>query len=334
MKLVKFTRSLLILCLASCVLSFFLISCVGGGKKNEQITTNNEQQKVNVPDFNQDSAYGYLKKQMDFGPRVPNTKAHDECADYFISKLKLYTPDVIVQTAQAKAYDGTILNIKNIIASFKKESNERVFICAHWDSRPFADKDPDQKNWKKPVPAANDAASGAAEMIELARLLHSALPQIGVDLIFLDAEDWGSYSDEDSWGLGSQYWAKNPHKQNYTARFGILLDMVGARNAIFTMEASSMHYAPDKMKKVWDIAAHCGYSDYFVEKETGAITDDHVYINKFLNIPTIDIIHYDPALPSGFFEYWHTTKDDMRAIDKHTLKAVGQTLLEVIYREQ
>jgi hypothetical protein len=333
MKLMLILKRLLFLVLVSFVLSLLLHSCGGCGTKNKQLITNNEQLNVNVPDFNQDSSYSYLQKQMDFGPRVPNTKAHDECADYFINKLKLYTANVFVQTTQVKAYDGTMLNIKNIIASFGKDTKDRIFICAHWDSRPFADKDPDPNNRKKPVPAANDGASGAAEMIELARQLHNSLPKIGVDLVFLDAEDWGDYNDENSWGLGSQYWAKNPHRQNYTAKFGILLDMVGARNAIFTMEASSMHYAPDIMRKVWNIAAHCGYSDFFVDKETGPITDDHIFINKFLNIPTIDIIHYDPALPTGFFEYWHTTKDDIRDIDKHTLKAVGQTLLEVIYRE-
>lgn len=331
MRLMLFMKNLLIL--VSFVLCLFLNSC-GGGKKEQPIKTTKEEANVNVPDFNQDSAYSFIEKQLSFGPRVPNTEAHEECAEYFVNKLKSYKTDVIVQNAQVRAYDGTLLIIKNIIASFGKETNDRILVCAHWDSRPFADKDPDPKNHKKPVPAANDGASGAAELIELAREFHNSLPKVGVDLLFLDAEDWGNYDDENSWGLGSQYWSHHPHKKNYTAKFGILLDMVGARNAVFTMEATSMHYAPDIIRKVWDIAARCGYSDYFVDRETGAVTDDHIYINKILSIPTIDIIHYDPDLPTGFFEYWHTTKDDIRDIDKHTLKAVGQTLMQLIYTEQ
>lgn len=316
------------------LLLFIISSCGGGGKKEQQKTTNVIEENINIPDFNQDSAYSFISTQMDFGPRVPNSEAHEKCANFIKDKFKSYTENVTVQTGQVRAYDGTILNIKNIIASFGKETNNRILICTHWDSRPFADKDSDPKNHKKPVPAANDGASGVGVIIELARQLHEKLPEVSVDLIALDAEDYGNYSDEDSWGLGSQYWAKNPHKKNYTAKYGILLDMVGAKNAVFTMEATSMHYAPDVMRKVWDIAAHAGYSNYFTESETGPITDDHEYINKFLKIPTIDIIHYDPAIPTGFFEYWHTTKDDMKVIDKQTLKAVGQTLMEVIYREK
>jgi hypothetical protein len=309
-----------------------LISC-GGCKQKPRTQSHEQKTNINAPSFNQDSAYKFVEQQLAFGPRVPNTDEHEKCADYFTNKLKEYTHEVIVQKAKVRAFDGTILDIKNIIASFNKESKDRIFICAHWDSRPWADKDEDAKNHKKPVPAANDGASGAAVMLEIARILHESQPKIGVDLIFLDAEDYGNYRDDDSWGLGSQYWAKHPHKSNYNAHFGILLDMVGAKNATFTMEESSMQYASDIMRKVWDIAAHNGYSDYFSTRQTGPITDDHVYINEYLKIPTIDIIHFDPDLPTGFFKYWHTTKDDINCIDEHTLKAVGQTLLYVIYSE-
>lgn len=312
-----------------------MYSCSGcePNKPTTAETQTKQEANLNIPDFEQDSAFKYIEQQLAFGARVPNTEAHKKCADYFINKFKTWTNDVINQTGEVRAYDGTILKINNIIASFKKESNDRVLLLAHWDSRPFADKDKIPANRKKPVPAANDGASGAAILMEIARQLHLSSPTVGIDIMLVDAEDYGDYNDEDSWGLGSQYWAKNPHKQNYSAKYGILLDMVGAKGAIFTMEASSMHYAPDIMRKVWDIAARSGYSDYFQQTETGAITDDHVYINKILNIPTIDIIHYDQSLTTGFFEYWHTTKDDINDIDKKTIKAVGQTLLTVIYKE-
>ena len=314
-------------------LAIILMSC-NGGIKQEPSAAAKIEENLNVPDFNQDSAYAYVAVQMAMGPRVTNTAAHEKCAEYMKEKLSTFTKDVIVQAGQVRAHDGTILNIKNIIASFGKDNPNRIMLCTHWDSRPWADRDEDPKNHKKPVPAANDAASGVGVLLEIARELHSRNPKIGVDIIMLDAEDWGDYNDEDSWGLGSQYWSRHPHKMNYSARYGILLDMVGAKNAIFTREATSMHYAPDIMRKVWDIAAHAGYGNYFQQRETSPITDDHEYINKILNLPTIDIIHYDPNLPTGFFPYWHTTKDDLSVIDKQTLKAVGQTLLEVIFREK
>ncbi len=313
-----------------------MFSCSGCRNKKAEPseTQQKEEAHINIPDFNHDSAYTFIEKQLAFGPRVPNTEAHSKCAAFFKEKLLAYTPDVIVQTGQVRTYNGTTLNIKNIIASFNKESNDRILLLAHWDSRPFADKDSDPANRKKPVPAANDGASGAAVLIEVARQMHLSAPAVGIDIMLVDAEDYGDYDNEDSWGLGSQFWAKKPHKLNYTAKYGILLDMVGAKNAMFTMEATSMHYAPDVMRKIWDIAAKAGYSDFFQQTETGAITDDHVYINQILNIPTIDIIHYDPSLSTGFFKYWHTTKDDINCIDKRTLKAVGQTLLAVIYSEK
>jgi hypothetical protein len=316
-------------------ISPILFSCNTGVKQDNKMANEPAiEDNVSVPDFNQDSAYAYIEKQMAFGPRVPETDAHKKCSEYFQIKLKEFTKDVLVQKGQVRTYDGKTLNINNIIASFNKESYVRILLCTHWDSRPFADKDKDPANHKKPVPAANDGASGVGVLMEVARQLHLSSPTVGIDIILLDAEDYGDYDNEDSWGLGSQYWAKNPHKQNYTARYGILLDMVGANNAIFTMEATSMYYAADIMRKVWNIAAQAGYSDFFSEKETGAITDDHLYINKFINIPTIDIIHYDPRHETGFFKYWHTLNDDIKIIDKKTLKAVGQTLLEVIYREK
>jgi Zn-dependent M28 family amino/carboxypeptidase len=315
-----------------------LFSCGGNGKSNKSGTdTTKSKINANIPDFNADSAYTYIDKQVAFGPRTPNSTAHSKCADYLISKFKTYSKNVIVQESKVKAFDGKILNFKNIIVSFFPENNNRIFISSHWDSRPFADHDPDVKNHTKPVPAANDGASGVGVIMEIARQLSKTPPPIGIDLILFDVEDYGQPENsnfpeqEDTWCLGSQYWAKNPHKTGYFAKYGILLDMVGAENATFTMEGTSMKYAPDVMKKVWDIAIRAGYSDYFLFSKTGELTDDHLYINTIAKIPTIDIIHRDSSTPSGFYKYWHTIKDDMNGINKNTLKAVGQTLLTVVY---
>jgi hypothetical protein len=319
------------------------VSCNNASRN--QTAGNEEKQKpvetLKIPPFNADSAYGYVKAQVDFGPRVNNSAAHEKCADYLVKKLKQYCADVTVQKGQVKAFTGAMLNFKNIIASFNPGTNDRIFLCSHWDSRPFADHDPDVKKHNTPIDGANDGASGVGILIEIARQLSLSKPAIGVDIIFLDAEDYGPPEDRkrnedttDWWGLGSQYWAKHPHKANYFAKFGILLDMVGAPNATFPEEAFSMQYAPGIVRNVWNIAGKLGYSGYFLFDEGGMITDDHLYINKIMNIPTIDIIHLDRNSNTGFYHTWHTTGDNMNSIDKTTLEVVGKTLMAVIANEK
>ncbi len=318
----------------SLILLFF-VSC-----QNNKPQKPEEQIKIEVPDFNSDTAYAMIQKQIDFGPRVSNSKANKKCALFLAQKLKSFIPNTIIQHGKMKAFDGTILDVQNIIASYNPENPNRIMLCSHWDSRPFSDNDKDKSNWNKPVPGANDGASGVGILIEIARQLRLNKPVVGVDIILFDAEDYGAsktYKNslvEDDWCLGSQYWSLNPHKPNYTARYGILLDMVGATDAIFCMERNSMFYASDIMRKVWNTANDIGYANYFIFQETSPITDDHFYINTIRKIPTIDIIHHDTSSGTGFFPYWHTTLDDMSQIDKNTLKAVGQTLLTVIYNEK
>ncbi len=317
----------------------FFVSCKDSKKKTEERKPEVIAKKVEIPGFNADSAYYFTEKQVAFGPRVPNTKAHEMCSEYLVSVLQKYCKDVKVQSFQAKAWDGTLLKGKNIIAAFNPESNNRIFFSSHWDSRPYADYDADEKNHRKAILGANDGAAGVGILIEIARLFNQTHPNIGVDLILFDLEDYGEPKGsvdkgEDNWCLGSQYWANNPHKPGYFAKYGILLDMVAAKNAVFTMENTSMYYAPDIMKMVWDIANSLGYSHYFSSEQTGGLIDDHLYINKIAKIPTIDIVHHDPTTASKFFPYWHTIKDDMSNIDKSTLMVVGNTLLTVAYGEE
>jgi Zn-dependent M28 family amino/carboxypeptidase len=271
-----------------------------------------------------------------------NSSAHDQCEQYIISKFKAFGMTVTPQKATLAGYDGTKLASTNIIASYKPELTTRILICAHWDSRPWADNDPDKKNHKKPVMAANDGASGVAVMMEMARIInHDKKLNIGVDFICLDAEDWGTpqwsneQDDGDSWALGAQYWASNPHKKGYEARYGILLDMVGGQGAQFYQEGMSKQFAQTIVDKVWNAASAIGYGSYFPTGEGGMITDDHIPINKKANIPTIDIIPYYPdCKQSSFGPTWHTVSDDMAHIDKNTMKAVGQTVIQVLYSEK
>ncbi|MCU4165543.1 M28 family peptidase [Carboxylicivirga caseinilyticus] len=319
-------------------LLFFACSSPKGGDSSSKSSV--EAKKVATPFFNADSAYAYVEHQVNFGPRVPNTPEHKACAEYLAAEMKRFGADVIVQEAEVRAFDNTVLEAKNIIAQFNPELNNRLLLFAHWDSRPFADHDPDKSKRDQPIDGANDGASGVGVLMELARLIGLAGHNLGIDIIFFDAEDYGQPDhrdlpyQEDTWCLGSQYWGKYPHKEDYYARYGILLDMVGAKDALFYHEGFSLQNAPDLVKRIWNTAADLGYSNYFVSERGGTITDDHVYVNKYRRIPCVDIIQFNPASNSSFGDYWHTHADDMSNIDKKTLKAVGQTLLEVIYQEK
>jgi hypothetical protein len=317
----------------------WLLACSGGGgRSNSGLVSDQERKKVDVPVFNKDSAFAFVKKQVDYGPRVPNTEAHRLTAQWLSETLGRFSDTIVVQQARVRAFDGTILNISNIIASFDLDNRSRVLLCAHWDSRPFADFDPDPANHYKPILGANDGASGVGVLLEIARLLSEQRPAIGIDIVLFDAEDYGQHEAfsgyaEDSWGLGSQYWSKNPHRPDYNARYGILLDMVGASGAQFRREGFSMMYAPNIVRKVWGLAKRIGYGSYFVDRDGGYVTDDHYYVNTIRNIPTINIIHQEDGSRHGFFPQWHTIEDNMDVIDVNTLKAVGQTVLTVIFEE-
>jgi glutaminyl-peptide cyclotransferase len=294
------------------------------------------------PAFNADSAYIFCKQQCAFGPRTMNSEAHNRCANYIQTKFENYGCTVIRQNATLKGYDGTSLKSTNIIASYRPELTTRILICAHWDSRPWADNDPDSTKWHEPIMAANDGASGVAVMIEIARQINIYKKlNIGIDFICLDAEDWGtpqwskSQDDPSTWALGAQYWSKNPHKESYEARFGILLDMVGGQGAQFYREGVSKQYASGIVDKVWAAAKIVGYGGYFPDADGGMITDDHGPINEITHIPTIDIIpYYKDCESSSFGPTWHTVSDDMEHIDRNTMLAVGQTLIQVIYSEK
>lgn len=316
--------------------------------KVQNIEETEEVAKVNPvgPSFNADSAYAFTKAQCDFGPRDMNSRGHDLCGEWIVSKFKEYGCKVTTQTATLAGYDGTKLRSRNIMASINPEATTRILLCAHWDSRPWADNDPDSANWRKPILAANDAASGVAVMLELARIIRKGKEekafnkQLGIDFVCFDAEDWGTpqwadvADNADSWALGAQYWSKNL-PQGYEARYGILLDMVGGVGARFYREGMSMQYAPEIVKKVWRAAREVGFGSYFPKEDGGVITDDHVPVNQFAKIPTIDIIpYYADCQQSSFGPTWHTLADNMENIDKNTLKAVGQTLVQVIYKEK
>ncbi|WPP48402.1 M28 family peptidase [Catalinimonas niigatensis] len=296
--------------------------------------------EIVMPEFNADSAYHYIQQQVNFGPRVPNTEAHLATADFLVQKLEGYGADVQIQSFDASAFDGTSLALQNIIASINPGMSKRILLAAHWDSRPFADKDTQQQ--QNPIDGANDGGSGVGVLLELARLFQSQPPAVGVDIILFDGEDYGEpegyeKSKESSnqvwWCLGSQYWAQNKHEKNYMAYYGILLDMVGAEGAQFYREGVSMRAAPSIVKKVWGKAHELGHGRHFIYENSPEIIDDHIYVNYNAKIPMIDIIEYAPGTEAYFPAYHHTHQDNMDIISKETLLAVGETVANVVYQE-
>ena len=336
------------------------MACAFMSCKNTKNVESIEEPIAVGPTFNADSAYLYCKQQCDFGPRTMNSEAHDRCRDWIKSEFERHGCTVTYQQANLKGYDGTMLRSTNIIASYtprpeRKGSGEGpsgegpsgLLLCAHYDSRPWADNDPNPDNHHTPVLAANDGASGVAVMLEVARLLHAAdSANIPVTFVCFDAEDYGTpqwYEGEsqveDPWALGSQYWsqqyASSSSPQGGTEgglAWGILLDMVGGEGSKFYQEGMSLDYARDYVNRVWAAAANAGYGSYFVNSLGGNITDDHIPVNKIAGIPCIDIIPYFPDCPqSSFGPTWHTVNDTMDHISKETLSAVGQTLIQIIY---
>lgn len=325
----------------SVLVAFCLLSCGGKGNKEEAktpITPNPASQQTMIPTFDGDSAYIYVANQVDFGPRVPNSPAHKGCGDYLINELTRFGAKLFVQETTLTAYNGDRLEARNIIGSYNAENTQRILLCAHWDSRPYADEDPDPANHYTPIDGADDGASGVGVLLEIARQLNQHNPGIGIDIVFFDAEDYGEpafakTNKPDTWCLGSQFWAKNPHVKNYRADYGILLDMVGSKDATFPKEGYSMHYAAPIVEKVWSKARDLGYGRYFLGSAGATITDDHMQVHQGRGIPCIDIINLKNDTKNGFGAYWHTVNDTMENIDRETLKAVGQTLLEVIYKK-
>lgn len=287
--------------------------------------------QIEVPDFNPDSAFLSVKKQVDFGPRVPNSAAHKKCAEWFVKEFKRHGLTVIEQPFNAPSYKGGFWAGVNIIGQYKPELTKRLLFAAHWDSRFQADKG--KKDQNKPIDGADDGASGAAILLELARLIAETPVDVGVDLLLFDVEDQGDDGGApETWCLGAQHWAKNVHRPSYSPYYAILLDMVGAKGARFYKEGISMQVAPQVVDKVWNLAASLGYSEYFIPEERGGITDDHLFVIRGANIPMIDIISTPNPGDHPFGNYHHTHDDNLSLIDKAVLKAVGHTMTAVIYQ--
>ncbi len=326
------------------VAALLITGCVAGtdnkGEAKKEVERPATPKTVTVPRFDANSAYGFIEKQLSFGPRVPGSEGHRNCKDWLVETLESFGAEVIKQDFKAVIYTGESLPATNIIARFNPMNPRRVMLAAHWDTRFQADQEKDASRRKEAIPGADDGGSGVAVLLEIGRLIEEFPIDLGVDIVFFDAEDQGfdaetaAESRAETWCLGAQYWSNNLHVPDYRPLYGILLDMVGAKDARFVKEGVSMRFAPRVMNKVWKLAGEMGYGNFFVnELSPGGITDDHLFVNTIAKIPMIDIINRSNTTETGFGSHWHTHDDDINVISKRTLKASGQVVLAVIYNE-
>jgi len=323
-------------CLLFCTLT---TGCKHDNKGNVDTTKGIDYTQVAVPDFSADSAYSFVATQLSFGNRIPGSKAWKQCGDWITAQMGRWCDTVVEQEFRATLWDNSTVPGRNIIASINPAASKRVLLAAHWDSRMWADHDPDDANLHNPVPGANDGASGAAVLMEMARTMSQLPPSVGVDFIFFDVEDqgqpeWAETYDDNTWCKGSQHWAQNRHLPYYTAIYGILFDMVGtAANSDmaprFTKEEVSRHYAPGLTDKLWNAAAALGHAGIFVSTATDPILDDHLYVNQITGIPMVDIVQNSPS--TSFFRHWHTTTDDLQSISGETMRIVATVAMKTIY---
>jgi glutaminyl-peptide cyclotransferase len=316
------------------------VACDSGTSENGQSTANDKVAVV-APDFNSESAFIKIEKQLSFGYRVPNSPAHIACGDWIVASLKELGLEVTEQHFDAFSFKGKKLKARNIIATYNTAASKRILLAAHWDTREIADQDTERKD--QPIAGANDAASGVAILLQLAEEISkaSSKPNIGIDYIFFDAEDGGkpdsfsgnALNEYGGYLMGSEYWSKNPHIENYSAFYGILFDMVGAKGATFLKEDASMQIAPSVVNKIWGIAATKGFDTFFINKKGAGITDDHLPVIINRKIPMIDIIDQKISGNQTFFDHWHTHKDAIESIDVNTLEAVGETIIQALYQE-
>ena len=329
------------------ILSVAALFCACGERQPQSPETGNSENRktVTVPRFNADSAYHFVAAQIAFGPRVPETEAHAQCCEWLVARLEGYADTVIVQEFRTRLYNDKGIDGRNIVAVFNPEAKKRIVLCAHWDSRPFADHDADEAFTHQPIDGANDGASGVSVLLECARQfkLQPLKSNLGIDIVLFDLEDYGPHQEQaldyhddrvNHWALGSQYWAKQPHIYGYKAYYGILLDMVGGSNPNFPKEYYSQGFAAWVHNKVWRKAFELGYRPQFNNELGEPVSDDHLPMNQIAGIPTIDIIDLQPNSSNGCFpEVWHTHNDNLEHIDKATLGMVGDVVLHVVYEE-
>lgn len=312
-----------------------LCSCTGSNGNSTAQTSAISTDTLRTVAVCADSLYAHVEKQVALGPRTPGSTSHDRCVALVAGYMNSCGVDTtMVQSAPVVTFKGEKFTANNIFSQINPAADNRVLLIAHYDTRPWADSDPDEAMHSTPIDGANDGASGVAVLMEVARVLAHELPDsLGVDLLFADMEDSGESGGDDTettWCLGTQEWVKQmPYTAKNRPRFGILLDMVGGKDALFHREYFSQRHASPVVDKVWSIARRSGFGDRFVNKAGGAVVDDHLFINR-AGIPCIDIIESINEQTGSFNPTWHTISDNLSAIDRNSLHAAAQTVVNTI----
>lgn len=324
-------KTLKLLLITALLLSLTSCKSSNDKKKLDKVITWELTEQSNIPVFDENLAFEYILKQISYGPRNPNSIGHKETKVFLYNELKKYTDTVYYQNFNYPGYDGEILNCSNIIASINPEHKIRILLCAHWDTRPRSDEDKNPANQNKPILGANDGASGVAVLLAFAKILSENKLDFGIDIIFFDAEDYGKENDLMNYSLGAKYFVQN--KPEYiNPQFGILLDLVGDKEAVFKREQYSYQFAPEVVDLVWNLAFKLNLKTFSNEFSV-PVYDDHVPLGemgiKIINIIDADLIGADSPNPRR--NYWHTQNDTIVNIGKETLKEVGTLLTNLIY---
>ena len=281
------------------------------------------QQNV-VPNFDGEKAMNYIYAQCEFGPRNPGSDGHRQCRDYLVAQLKKSAEFVTThQFMYSFGSPSQATTGHNVIGRFQLKKKDRVLLCAHWDTRPWADEDPDPENRNKPVLGANDGASGVAVLLHLAELFAAQPPNVGVDIVFFDAEDAGSHNQNRTWALGSAAFARE-QVHSYNPRYAILLDMIGDADLNIYQDAYSEQYGRPVLNKIWDKAAELGIAE-FIPQVGYVVYDDHVPLLE-AGIQSVDLIDFD-------YKYWHTLEDTPDKCSAESLEKVGRVVAAVVYSE-
>jgi Zn-dependent M28 family amino/carboxypeptidase len=274
------------------------------------------ERTVKAGKFDGQAALGYAKAQLDFGPRIPGTTGAQRAGDWIIAQMKQRADTVVVQSWVHTTQDGKQLPMRNIIARYNPKATDRILYVTHWDTRPVSDAAENLGERQLPVPGANDGASGVGLFVALGDALKKNPPTQGVDLLFVDGEDYGAFDDKLADVLiGSTYFAAHPVDPGYKPIFGVLWDMIGDSDLAIKKEAISEEQAPEVVERVWQTAKDLGHDDVFLPIEQGGITDDHVPLIK-AGMRVIDVIDLD-------YPYHHRPTDTLDKISAKSLSIVG-----------
>ena len=277
--------------------------------------------------FDGDSAFNWLEKQCEFGPRNPGSDGYYNCKDFFIKNLEEFSDTIFTQNfTYTELREKNTYDLSNIIAEFKVNSEKHILLGAHWDTRPWADRDLNFANRNTPIIGANDGASGVAILMALAKIFNSNPPPINITLVLFDGEDMGVEGINNSWARGSQYFAKNLPIQK--PDYGIIVDMIGDSNLDIPIERHSYRVAPDLVNELWDLAEKLKLPA-FQNRLGHDVYDDHVPLWEIAEIPAIDLIDFN--YPNQRINYWHTLNDVPQNCSAESLEQVGQLLTSYIY---